>query len=450
MLCLKDPYAYYGLMPMDKITFSMLNVTLDAAKGVAWDKEQQMLQASPWFLSHGQMNASRVAPQWQPSKHIELVFGSNNNHVVGRALFCLDGETIIKTTDGDFKLKDLENKEIKVYSLDNENQLVESDICTVTPTIKTNEEYEIELEDGSIIKCTPNHKFMLKDGTYKEAQYLTEDDELADICYNKQALGQKNIKFLKEVPNTEDYFNFIEKIIKNRGQWASELKNKYCERHHIIPKCYSKYPKTLTWFPQENIIWLTPQEHFIAHKLLALHNPLNDKLVSAFKRMCFSKRLDRYIVSAEDYAWIKENWGKAHSKQLKGRKLTPEQCKNRKFSEERKQEYSLKFSGKNNPMYGKGYKLMGEKNGCYGKPIEGERLEKIKKARTKYLYIYNNIPYYGWIELQKYLASIGIKISQKGIESCIEGTEQTKIKFPQLWKNIKKILKEDYHENSLD
>ena len=35
MLCLKDPYAYYGMMPSDKITFSMLNITLDAAQGVA-------------------------------------------------------------------------------------------------------------------------------------------------------------------------------------------------------------------------------------------------------------------------------------------------------------------------------------------------------------------------------------------------------------------------------
>lgn len=34
MLCLKDPYEYFGLMPSDKITFSMLNITLDAAKGV--------------------------------------------------------------------------------------------------------------------------------------------------------------------------------------------------------------------------------------------------------------------------------------------------------------------------------------------------------------------------------------------------------------------------------
>jgi hypothetical protein len=33
-MCLKDPYTYYGLQPIDKITFSMLNVTLEAAQGV--------------------------------------------------------------------------------------------------------------------------------------------------------------------------------------------------------------------------------------------------------------------------------------------------------------------------------------------------------------------------------------------------------------------------------
>lgn len=87
MLCLKDPYTYYGLQPIDKITFSMLNVTLDAAQGVGWDKMQQLLQSSDWFMSKGVMNASRTNPQWQPPKGIELVFGSSNRHVVGRALF---------------------------------------------------------------------------------------------------------------------------------------------------------------------------------------------------------------------------------------------------------------------------------------------------------------------------------------------------------------------------
>lgn len=87
MMCLKDPYTYYGMQPIDKITFSMLNVTLEAAQGVGWDKMQQLLQSSEWFMERGNMNASRTNPQWQPPKGIELVFGSSNRHVVGRALF---------------------------------------------------------------------------------------------------------------------------------------------------------------------------------------------------------------------------------------------------------------------------------------------------------------------------------------------------------------------------
>ena len=181
MLCLKDPYGYFGMQPIDKITFSMLNITLDAAQGVAWDKAQQMIQSSSWFMDHGAVNASRSNPMWQPGKHIELIFGSQNRHVVGRALFCLDGETEILTTTGTAKLEDLVNKDIQVISIDQEGNQVISDKCTVEPTIIATEEFQIELEDGTILKCTPNHRFMLKDGTYKEAQYLTEEDELADI-----------------------------------------------------------------------------------------------------------------------------------------------------------------------------------------------------------------------------------------------------------------------------
>lgn len=87
MMCLKDPYTYYGMQPIDKITFSMLNVTLEAAQGVGWDKMQQLLQSSEWFMERGNMNASRTNPQWMPPKGIELIFGSSNRHVVGRALF---------------------------------------------------------------------------------------------------------------------------------------------------------------------------------------------------------------------------------------------------------------------------------------------------------------------------------------------------------------------------
>lgn len=86
MLCLKDPYTYYGLQPIDKITFSLINVTIDAAKGVAWDKLQQLVQSSPWFMEHGTISG-RSEIVWKPSKRIELIIGSNNNSVIGRAVF---------------------------------------------------------------------------------------------------------------------------------------------------------------------------------------------------------------------------------------------------------------------------------------------------------------------------------------------------------------------------
>lgn len=87
ILCLKDPYLYYGLQPIDKITFSLINITIEAAKGVAWDKFQQLVQTSPWFVRHGEITG-RSEMVWNPNKRVELVLGSNNNIVIGRAVFC--------------------------------------------------------------------------------------------------------------------------------------------------------------------------------------------------------------------------------------------------------------------------------------------------------------------------------------------------------------------------
>ena len=86
LLCLKDPYLYYGLQPIDKITIALMNITIDAAKGVAWDKLQQLIQTSEWFMKHGTLKG-KTNIQYIPDKRIELIVGSKNGHVIGRALF---------------------------------------------------------------------------------------------------------------------------------------------------------------------------------------------------------------------------------------------------------------------------------------------------------------------------------------------------------------------------
>lgn len=86
LLCLKDPYLYYGMQPIDKISISLINITIENAKGVALDKMNQMILSSEWFMSHGHMSGITNL-EYIPDKHIELIVGSSNNQVIGRAIF---------------------------------------------------------------------------------------------------------------------------------------------------------------------------------------------------------------------------------------------------------------------------------------------------------------------------------------------------------------------------
>lgn len=85
LLCLKDPYLFYGLQPVDKISISLMNITLDNAKGVALDKMNQMILSSSWFMAHGEMKGVANL-NYIPEKHIELIVASSNNQVIGRAI----------------------------------------------------------------------------------------------------------------------------------------------------------------------------------------------------------------------------------------------------------------------------------------------------------------------------------------------------------------------------
>lgn len=210
LLCLKDPYQYYGMQVIDKLSISMMNITLENAKGVAMDKMNQMILSSEWFMAHGQMRGKTNQKYW-PEKHIEIIAASSNNQIIGRALFCnftdecVSAETIVKTTDGDKKIIDLVGKKFKVYNIDTNGKLITSDYCTAEATKKTNIEYQIELADESILKCTPNHRLMLKDGSYKRVDELLDTDEIFE------PENSSKIKRITKVvlPEKKQYYDII-------------------------------------------------------------------------------------------------------------------------------------------------------------------------------------------------------------------------------------------------
>ena len=103
------------------------------------------------------------------------------------------------------------------------------------------------------------------------------------------------------------YAELINNILITRGRFNCE--GKYHERHHINPTCCGGCNN------EENLIDLFAEEHYIAHKLLALENPDNDKLQFAQWQMSHCKKEEReYEVSAEDYAMAREAHASAISK----------------------------------------------------------------------------------------------------------------------------------------
>ena len=95
---------------------------------------------------------------------------------------CLSGDTLINTEYGEVPIKELVGKTGRVWSYNTETKTPElKDFSNVCVTKKNAQLYRIELEDGTIIKCTDDHPILTTRG-YIQAKYLNESDEI--ICIN--------------------------------------------------------------------------------------------------------------------------------------------------------------------------------------------------------------------------------------------------------------------------
>jgi DNA gyrase A subunit len=116
----------------------------------------------------------RLAQWW--NMRYPLVQGQGN-------FGCFSGDIKIKLLDGTEKsfaeLAELPPDEVfHVYSVDANGRIVVGEGRHARITRKQAELVEVMLDDGTTLRCTPDHRFMLRDGTYKEAQHLDADDSL--------------------------------------------------------------------------------------------------------------------------------------------------------------------------------------------------------------------------------------------------------------------------------
>lgn len=193
----------------------------------------------------------------------------------------------------------------------------------------------------------------------------------------------------------ETYKEFIQNILDTRGRFACG--DEYHERHHIVPKSCGGGNE------QENLIDLYAREHYEAHRLLALENPDNVKLVRAWWMMSHMSEAHQrdYELTAEEY----EEARKAFRESMSGEnnpsygKTIKERLGDDVYKVWIKKQRELNRSGPNNPMYGvspqermdeETFKqwtekiriaMSGENNPNYGVKMSDEQKQKISKAK---------------------------------------------------------------------
>ena len=169
------------------------------------------------------------------------------------------------------------------------------------------------------------------------------------------------------------YKEFINNILENRGRFACG--DEYHERHHIIPRCMGGDNS------KENFIDLFAKEHFIAHKLLALENPDNYKLVYAWWMMAFVKsdNQERYELTPEEYEEVKKVFSKSMSGENGPRKGENHYRYGTRLSEELKQKMSEAHKGKPSPR--KGIKLSAETKKKISEANSGRQLTEEQKQK---------------------------------------------------------------------
>ncbi len=116
----------------------------------------------------------RMAQPW--NMRYPLITGQGN-------FGCFTGDTKIKLLDGTERtfaeLAQLPPAQIfYVYSVDQSGKIVVGEGRHARVTRQNAELVEVTLDNGAKIRCTPNHPFMLRDGTYKDASALTAGDSL--------------------------------------------------------------------------------------------------------------------------------------------------------------------------------------------------------------------------------------------------------------------------------
>ncbi|HEX5083614.1 MAG TPA: DNA gyrase subunit A, partial [Blastocatellia bacterium] len=153
---------------------------------------------------------------------------------------CFTGDTKIKLLDGSeptfAELAQLPPDEIFfVYSVDAGGRIVVGEGRYSRITRRDAELVELIFDDGSTVRCTPDHRFMLRDGSWKQAHELTIDDSLMAGYFDYAQVRSASNEYLRVLQPTTGKYEFVHHLADryNEERGLVDYVDTSFVRHHI-------------------------------------------------------------------------------------------------------------------------------------------------------------------------------------------------------------------------
>ncbi len=156
---------------------------------------------------------------------------------------CLSGETMIHTLEGRFPIKELVGQNPYVYACDPETKkthIVQAQAVFVSD--RNREMVRVWMDNDEYIDCTPDHRFLLANGKYREAQELTLGESLMAFSKSIARHGSEK-RFIKYVGNTGSRSVPEHQIVAK--DILGEIPSKDRHVHHIDGDALNNHPFNL-------------------------------------------------------------------------------------------------------------------------------------------------------------------------------------------------------------
>ncbi len=191
---------------------------------------------------------------------------------------CFSGDTLVALADGralSFKAlvaEQAEGKEHFGYTIRKDGTIGLERLINARITKAQAKVIRVTLDDGESIVCTPDHRFMLRDGSYKSAAELTPDDSLMPLYRKFSDMSEPGITIqgyeMVKDPRSDSWL-FTHML----ADWYNRWKGVYREEdgdhcHHLDFNKLNNNPTNIKRLPEE--------EHLALHRKhvkQTLHRP---------------------------------------------------------------------------------------------------------------------------------------------------------------------------------